>query len=472
MSTTLAVGAQGAAAAISQRLPSATRVLADAPTGSGLEPVLGEHGPPLVGHTFSLLHDMVGFARRQHGRFGPVSWVGGFGTRVVLVLGPDAIEQVLTNRDRAFSNREGWTYFIGPFFNRGVMLMDFEEHHYHRQIMQQAFKRPRLIAYLAALNPRIERALAQWQPGAAFPLYSRAKQLTLDLATEVFVGARLGPQADQLNKAFVDAVHGGATVIRADVPGGRWHRGLAGRRLLEQYFRAQLPSKRASDGSDLFSVLCHAESETGDRFTDDDVVNHMIFVLMAAHDTSTLTLAMMGYLLAKHPEWQQRLREESLALGKSAVDYDDLEQLESMDLVMKETLRMFAPVGIIFRQAIKDTSIHGRYVPAGTKLGVGLYPSQRMQQWWSDPDRFDPERFAAPRREDQSHRYAWAPFGGHVHKCIGLHFGGIEVKAIMHQILLRFAWSVPDGYEIPLSYATGPTPGDGLPLELRHLNRH
>jgi cytochrome P450 len=467
MSTTLAVRAQGAAAAISQRLPSAARVLAEPPPGSGLKPVLGEHGPPLVGHTFSALHDMVGLARRQRDRYGPVSWIGGFGTRMVFVLGPDAIEEVLSNRDRAFSNREGWSYAIGPFFHRGVMLMDFEEHHHHRQIMQQAFKRPRLIAYLAGLNPRIERALAQWHPTAGFPLYTRAKQLTLDLATEVFVGARLGAEADQLNKAFVDAVHGGATVIRADVPGGRWHRGLAGRRLLEEYFRRQLPSKRSGDGDDLFSVLCRAESEDGDRFSDDDVVNHMIFVLMAAHDTSTLTLAMMSYLLAKHPEWQERLREESRALGKSTVEYDDLERLRAMDLVMKETLRMFAPVGILFRQAVKDTSIAGHYVPASTYVGIALYPSQRMEPWWSDPDRFDPERFSDGRREDQSHRYAWAPFGGNVHKCIGLHFGGMEVKAIMHQLLLRFAWGVPDGYETPLAYATGPMPGDGLPIDLR-----
>jgi len=91
-------------------------------------PVVGEHGPPLVGHSFSFLGDMLGFARRQRERFGPVSWVGGFATRMVVALGPDAIEEVLTNRDRAFSNREGWNYVIGPFFKRGVMLMDFDEH--------------------------------------------------------------------------------------------------------------------------------------------------------------------------------------------------------------------------------------------------------------------------------------------------------------------------------------------------------
>ena len=166
--TTLAIRAQGAAAAVSRRVPSRTQELADPPAGSGLMPVAGEHGPPVVGHSFSFLGDMLGFACRQRERFGPVSWVGGFATRMVVALGPDAIEEVLTNRDRAFSNRDGWDYVIGPFFKRGVMLMDFDEHRHHRRIMQQVFKRERLIEYLAGLNPSIDRGLARWQPGVGF----------------------------------------------------------------------------------------------------------------------------------------------------------------------------------------------------------------------------------------------------------------------------------------------------------------
>ena len=65
---------------------------------------------------------------------------------------------------------------------------------------------------------------------------------------------------------------------------------------------------------------------------------------------------------------------------------------------------------------------------------LGIFATQRMEPWWNDPDTFDPDRFAEPRREDKSHRYAWAPFGGGAHKCIGLHFGGMEVKAILHQM--------------------------------------
>jgi len=130
---------------------------------------------------------------------------------------------------------------------------------------------------------------------------------------------------------------------------------------------------------------------------------------------------------------------------------------------------MNAPVGSIARQAIKDTEIDGYYVPKGTRLWLSIYATQRMEPWWTDPDTFDPERFSDSRQDEASHKYAWSPFGGGVHKCIGMHFGGMEVKAIMHQLLLRNSWSMPLDYELSIDYGTGPFPGDGLPIELQAL---
>ena len=185
----------------------------------------------------------------------------------------------------------------------------------------------------------------------------------------------------------------------------------------------------------------------------------MIFTLMAAHDTSTITLTMMAYYLARHPEWQDRLRAESRALGKAAIGYGDLDELPWLDLVFKETLRMNAPVGMLARQAIKDTEIDGRYIPAGTKLMLGIYATQRMEPWWQDPDTFDPERFSQERREDTT-KYAWTPFGSGVHKCIGMHFGSMEVKAIMHQLLMRNSGGYPGATS--RSSITGPARSPGM----------
>ncbi|WP_028933722.1 cytochrome P450 [Pseudonocardia spinosispora] len=448
-----------------QRSP---RPLAESPDPA-LRPVLGEPGAPLVGHALSTVYDSLAFSRRRSAEFGPVYWSRVFGTDMITVVSPEGVEQVATNADKAFSSEGAYEYLIGPFFHRGLLLMDFEQHLQHRRIMQQAFVRPRLIGYLNVMNPKIATVLDEWRPGARFELYSAAKQLTLDIANEVFVGESVGADADRITKAFIDAVRGGQTAIRSDVPGGNWHRGLRGRRVLEKYFRDRLDAHRAGEGDDLFTVLCQSRSDEGETFSDDDVVNHMIFLMMAAHDTSTITLAMMGYYLGRYPEWQEKARAESRALGRDAIEFTDLDQLTTLDQVMKEAMRLNAPVGGLFRKALRDTSILGHHIPAGAMIVASSYASQRQGEVWANPDEFDPGRFAEDRREDKVHRYAWAPFGGGVHKCIGMHFGTMEIKAIMHQLLLGHRWTVPADYEPPIGYGTGPMPLDGLPITLEPL---
>lgn len=470
---TLALKAQSVTAAAVRRIPSdGDRPLADPPPGSDLRPVPGAAGAPLVGETFDVLADLLGWARDRYARYGEVSWFNAFGTSFVLVLGPDAIGEVLANRQKVYSNAEGWGYFLGPFFERGVMLMDAEEHLHHRRIMQQAFTRQRLIGYLDRMNPVITQGITGWRPQHAFHLQPAIKQLTLNIATDVFLGGTLGPVAEKVDRAFADLVNGGSAVVRADIPGGAYHRGLRARRYLKSYLHAQTSAKRAGTQDDLFSALTHAQDEDGNSFTDADVVNHLIFVLMAAHDTSTTTASMMGYLLGRHPEWQHRLREESRALGKDTITYDDLDALPGLDLVMKETLRMYTPVATPSRRALADTELAGHHIPAGTRILLGLQASHRLEPWWKNPDTFDPERFDEPRREDKAHRQGFNPFGGGVHKCIGMFFGGMEVKALMHQLLLTHSWTVPPGYHPPMGIGTGPTPIDGLPIQLqRQVNK-
>jgi cytochrome P450 len=441
------------------------------PGGSGLRPVPGDSGPPVVGYTFRYLRDPLAFGRERYETYGPVSWASAFGVKLVSLMGPDAAEVALANRDKAFSNGGGWEYFIGPFFRRGLMLLDFEEHLHHRRIMQQAFTNDRMAGYLAAMNSGIERGLGRWEPRDGFLVLRAMKQLTLDLATETFMGAELGATSERVNRAFVATVRAGTAFVRFPMPGGRWFRGLRGRRVLEEFLTGYLPAKRAGDGEDLFTALCHARSDDGHTFSDEDVINHMIFLLMAAHDTSTITTTSMSYYLAKNPEWQDRVREESLALGKAVLDYDDIEKMTALDLVMKESLRLISPVPALARRAVKDTEVLGHYVPKGALTAVGIGFTHHIPEYWPDPERFDPERFAEHRREDKVHQHAWEPFGTGAHKCIGMRFGSVEIKAIMHQLVRRYRWSVPDGYEMPIDATSLPVPADGLPVKLEPLER-
>jgi cytochrome P450 len=319
------------------------------------------------------------------------------------------------------------------------------------------------------MQPGLAAAVERWRPDDAFAWFPAIKHLLLDNATEVFVGVDLGNREHEIFAAFLDTVQAGTALVRADVPGGRWHAGLRGRRVLEDFFRSELPAKRAGDDADLFAALCHAETDEGETFSDDDIVNHMIFLLMAAHDTSTITLSTMAYRLARHPHWQERIRDEVLALDTEHLGYEDLEKLPSVDLVMKEALRLVAPVPALARRAVTDAEILGHHVPAGTIVNVSPWFNGLMHEYWTEPERFDPARFSPERAEDKVHPYAWVPFGGGVHKCIGMHFASVQIKATLNQVLRRYRWSVAERYEMPLDTTALPIPADGLPVRLERL---
>lgn len=438
--------------------------------GTGmLKEIPGDGGWPLVGQSLDYLFHLDRAVHRRFERYGEVSWGQAFGTRAIALLGPDANQFVLQNRGELFASA-AWEHFIADFFRRGLMLLDFDEHRFHRRLMQGAFQREALAGYLELMNPRIEAGLAAWQAGDNFLVYDHLKSLTLELGSQAFMGHPPGDEAVALNRAFIDAVRAPTSLIRYPLWGTRWRRGVVGRRLLEDYFRRELPAKRASGDSDLFARLCQARGEDGQGFSDDDIINHIIFVLMAAHDTSTITLTNMIYRLAQHPQWQERLRQECRALGTPALRFDDQHKLSSMSWVMKEALRICAPVPGLPRRAVRDCEYKGYRIPAGHMVQISVWYTHTSPLYWTDPLRFDPERFSEARAEDKAHPFLWIPFGGGAHKCIGLHFGEMEVKAILHQLLLRYRWSVPQGYEMRQDFTSLPIPRDRLPVKLERIH--
>ena len=447
-----------------------SRILAAPPADSRLEAVSGDGGLPVVGHTLEYIKDPLALFGRRWEKYGEVSWLTMAGQRWITVLGPDACQQVLQNKDKAFVNSDGWSLLIGPFFHGGLMLLDSDEHLRHRRIMQQAFTRDRLTKSVDSLNPVVSAGLDAWTAADGFLVYPALKSLTLDIATSIFMGGAEGSteaEIAEINASFVACVQAATSIVRYRLPGTRWKRGLEGRKVLDAFFRRYLPARRASATDDLFSVLCHIESDTGQRFTDDEVVDHMIFLLMAAHDTSTITLSTMMQYLGQHPEWQRKCRAESIELDTDSPTLTQLDDLHSLDLVMKECLRLVSPTPVVARRAVKDTEVQGKFVPAGTYASVAPHFTHHMAEYWPNPEAFDPGRFDADRCEDKVHRYAWEPFGGGVHKCIGMFFAGAEIKTIMHHLLLRYDWDVDADYVAPLNFTSLPFPEDGQPVNLR-----
>ncbi|MCB0941685.1 MAG: cytochrome P450 [Mycobacterium sp.] len=449
-------------------------VMAEPPAGSGLKPIMGDSGLPVVGHLIETFRNGPEFLLEVYRKYGPLHYAKTPALDAVAALGPDATQAVFSNKNKDYCQR-GWQPVIGPFFKRGLMLLDFEEHLYHRRIMQEAFTRTRLAGYVEHIDRVAAAVVAEdWATNdARFLFHPAVKELTLDIASVVFMGHEPGSDHDlvtKINQAFTITTRSGGAIIRTPVPPFKWWRGLQARKTLEDYFTARVAERRDAEGTDMLTVLCHTTDDDGNSFTDTDVVNHMIFLMMAAHDTSTSTLTTMAYHLAANPYWQERCREESARLGDGPLDIDALEKLETLDLVINESLRLVTPLPFNVRRTVRDTELLGYYLPAGTNINLWPALNHRLPELWTDPEKFDPDRFAEPRAEHKRHRYAFAPFGGGAHKCIGMVFGQLEIKTIMHRLLRRYRLEPahPD-YRPRYDYAGMPVPIDGMPIVLRPL---
>ncbi|MFT5564144.1 MAG: cytochrome P450 [Myxococcota bacterium] len=442
--------------------------LSSPPAGSGLRPVMGDSDEPILGSARYAAGDRLAWAQDKHQRYGNLWWGMLAGRRFVFVSGGDASKQVLINADKEFSS-DGWVELIGKFFGGGLMLMSFGEHLDHRRIMHSAFTPQRLNGYLAGMDEQIRGDLARdhWDDGQHL-LYPQLKDLGLRIATDVFLGMEL----DQERRTTVLAsFHAQARAplakLRVDLPGTLWGRGRSGYDHVQAFFWEHLDTKRETPGTDLFSAMAVAEDDGGTRFTDEEVVKHMNFLWFAAHDTTNLAMTMMAWAFAAHPEWQDRARQEVLALGLAEdepLTRDHLGQLESIDVVMKECMRLWPPVPANMRKSVVDTQIDGYYIPKGTWLNVHQPETHRMPEYWERPDEFDPSRFLAPREEHKAHSHAYLPFGGGVHKCIGFAFAEMEAKAVYARLLLTHELSVPAGYEPKMVWLGLPEPGDKLPV--------
>jgi cytochrome P450 len=415
----------------------------------------------------ALRTDMRSSLERMHRSYGNGVMHRAGPVDMVNLFGPDANRLVLLDRDGLFSARKPWMAIMGRIFPNGLLLRDGAEHKHQRKIMHEAFKRNALRSYAERMNPMIEAGIEDW--GGARKAFQSYKVLTLDIAASIFVGVDLGPETRRMNGVFEDMVAASMSIVRLPIQGLEFKRGLDGRAFLARYFRELLPKKRADAGADMLSRLARAQNESGDRLADQDVIDHMIFLMMAAHDTTTSSLTSMTYELARHPEWQERVREEAFALGKPWLDFEDVERQKTLTLVMKETLRRYPPLPVIPRIAERDFEFEGRRVPAGAMVIVAPIHTHHMPEWFPAPDVFDPERFAPERAEHERHTHAWIPFGGGPHHCLGLRFAETQIKSVMHQLVRRYRFRVEPGYRMPVQQAPISKPRDGLPVTFERL---
>ncbi len=421
--------------------------------------------------TINFLKDPLGRSQKMvetHGRVFRRQDFGGWG---VAMIGPEANEMVMFNRDRIFSSALGWNPVLENLFPNGLMLMDFDHHRVHRKTLSVAFKTEPMRIYLGQLNDGIARGIAGW-PGTAFKFYPAIKALTLDLAAASFLGVPWGPEAGRINKAFANMVAASVSVIRKPLPFTQMKRGMDGRAYLIEYFGKAIPLRRGKPGDDIFTQVCNAENEDGKPLGDQEIIDHMIFLMMAAHDTTTSSISSLVHFLGLHQDWQDRIRAEILgvkaATGGGALTYEALGSLELLEMAFKESLRLIPPVPSMPRRALRDFVFMNHRIPAGSHVGINPMMTHRLPDVWPEPERFDPLRFT-PEAIRGRHKYAWVPFGGGPHMCLGLHFAYMQVKAFFYALLSENRITLAPDYKGEFIMFPIPKPKDGLPVRIEAL---
>ena len=393
----------------------------------------GKLGLPFVGIVPEALVDPLAFAERMYERYGPVYRFYGRGNWNVQLIGAEANELVLFDKTGSFSAYGGWGPLVQPFFPGALLVKDGQDHRASRRVLGEAFRQDRLTGYQRLFAADIDRAVSAWEQGRV-DIYEEVKKLTLRIAASTFLGLPLEKGGDKAVRLYSDMMGALLAVVRSPRLSPVAARGFRSKAKLERLMVELVAQKRACLGDDIFSRVCQLRDENGRHLPDGEIVDAMIFLLAAAHDTLASAFTSVVIFMAAEPEWTNWLREEldEVRLGEPADAATAA--LPRQDMFFKEAIRLNAPAPIVWRRTVREVEIYGCRIPAGTITGVNPLLTHRIAALWDRPKEFDPLRFT-PEAEASRHKFAFAPFGGGIHKCLGLHFSMQQARIFMTRLL-------------------------------------
>lgn len=380
-------------------------------------------------------------------RHGDVFRAGFAGRSALMVWDADEVHRILRNEDQAWSTALGWeTLQFGGLDprsgNTGALLsLDFEDHRAARKIVQPAFTMKAIDGYLATANDLFEAEIARWRAKRKVAFKREIRTLLSGVSNAIFTGFTDPREVERVDRALADFWSGMMVLFRSAWLSPTFRRAQRGLATLLEVFTALVPERRRAGGTNLFSRLCAATpaapGEQASQADDDALVRVFITVMFGAFDTTSAAMTSMGYLLAKHPAWQARLREEARSVGSAPPSASAMKDMKHHEWVWKESLRLMPIAGFIPRRSLREVVIAGNTLPAGSLVLPMSGAMGRHPKWWTAPDTFDPERFSPERAEDKRHPGIFNPFGAGAHACVGMQLANMEMKLFWHRLLSR-----------------------------------
>ncbi|MFG2297688.1 cytochrome P450 [Streptomyces sp. NPDC048603] len=443
--------------------------------------VPGLAGVPLLGSVLDLRKDSLGTYLRARRELGDVVRItaGPPGLRVELycVFSAEGAQQVLASDAANFRKENTFYQEVRESFGNGLLTSQDQDYLRQRRLVQPLFTRRRVDSYAGAIAAETQAALDGWKtaPGGVVDVSDSMMELALRAVARILFGADVEatvPVVDRCFPVITDYVlkrgYSPVSIPRGwPTPGNK--RAAAAIGELYGVCDSIIERRRrdGDDGEDLLSLLAAAgggeDGEDG-AFDDTELRDQVLIFLLAGHETTATSLAFALHLLARHPEVQDRAREEiAKALGGRTPEAADLDRLPYLTQVLKEAMRLYPAAPVIGRRSVAASQVDGYTVPAGVDVIIAPWVTHRHPRYWPDPERFDPDRFS-PDAEAGRPRYAWLPFGGGPRACIGQHFSMLE-SVIALAIILRTYEFEPVDQEVPV--AAGITLGVTGPARCR-----
>jgi cytochrome P450 len=413
--------------------PARVRHEFPAVSGRSLSSVPGRRGLPYFGILPEAVLDPLAFARRMYRRYGPIHRFHACGNWNVQLVGPEANAFVLFDEAGNFSSAGGWKPVFGRHFDGGLLLRDGADHHWHRKLIAGAFKQDQLQSYLGLFAGNNEAAMERWS-GRSLDVYELAQQLTFANGYSAFLDRDASQATRDDLLAFRYLMRSATALVTVPLPGNAEARAVWARKHIEGLIRPMLAGTVAPQRTDLLAMLWRMR-EAG-LLGDQEIVAHLTFVIAASFDALSSGTISTLYYLAADPEWQEIVREELCGAisDRRSVALPDLMRCEKSEWAVKEALRLNAAAPVLWRRSVRPFSFGGHHFPEGTITGVNPMLTHLLPEIWGNPDDYDPGRFS-PERAVGRHRFAFIPFGGGAHGCLGANFAYLQVRPFLRTIL-------------------------------------
>ncbi|MGH3793588.1 MAG: cytochrome P450 [Pseudonocardiaceae bacterium] len=374
------------------------------------------------------LRFMYGCHRRYGDRF--TVRIPGFGTLVYLA-DRDDIRTVLRGDPAIFHAGEANIPLAEILGSRSVLVVDDEQHRRSRAMMLPAFHGDSVRKQVAEMIDIAAEDVARWPVGARFPLLPRTQAITLEVILRTVIGVRDEARLAALRHALPRMVEIGSPLALLPPPQflrrfGMWRRRAENKArayalLLDEITRCRRDPSLARR-TDALAMMVRSVDDDELPMGDHELVDQVVTLLLAGHETTAAALAWTFERLTRHPALLERT-------AQAAADGDDA----WLDAVCKESLRSRPVVFQIGRKLTEPVELAGYRLPAGTMVAPAINLVHHYRRYYQDPDEFQPQRFLDTRADPA----IWFPFGGGIRRCLGATFAQVEMRTVLREVLRR-----------------------------------